>query len=211
MCLSILNKRHLDYPVFLDVEQSEHKAMTSDQLAPVVAAFCKTITDAGYRAAIYSNSSLYNTGLSSTALNVYDKWIAEYGATAPNYSGAYTMWQYSSQGTVPGISTAVDMDYSYMNYPQGGAASTDTSLISDTGATLNLKLGKSYQFKFTPNGTNAKPSFSTGNSGVIKTVSISKQGNSYYVKITAVGRGGTGVYSTLPNKKAVSRCAVTVS
>jgi len=215
MCLGILNKRHLDYPVFYDIEQEAHKSMTSDQLAVVVAAFCKTITNAGYSAAIYSNSSMYKTSLSSNALNMYDKWVAHYGVTSPSYTGAYTMWQYNDYGKVPGITPAVDLDYSFMNYPVNVAtpASTpvDTSLTSDTGSKLNLKLGKSYQFKFTPKGTNTNPSFSTGNSRVLKIVSIKKQGNSYYVKVTAVGRGGTAVYSAFPKKKAVSRCAVTVS
>ena len=33
----------------------------------------------------------------------------------PTYDGYYHMWQYTSQGTVDGISTNVDLNLCYMN------------------------------------------------------------------------------------------------
>lgn len=224
LCLSILNGRHLDYPVFFDVEQSAHAAMTSDQLAAVVSAFCGAVTAAGYRAGIYSSANMYNSNLNSAALNGYDKWVAHHDVVAPNFSGAHTMWQYTSTGSVPGIAGSVDLDYSYQDYPNvvqpGGPimpispvvlqTAADNQILSDTPFAISLKAAKGYQFKFTPNGVSGAPKFSIGNAGVAKVVSVQKTGNSYYVKIAGVKAGTTSVYSTLPGKKAVARCVVTV-
>jgi GH25 family lysozyme M1 (1,4-beta-N-acetylmuramidase) len=221
-CLSILKGRHLDYPVFYDIEEKVHKTMTSDQISAVINAFCGTIAAAGYQTGLYSGANMYGSNLNTPALNGYDKWVAHYGTMAPRFDGAFVIWQYTSSGTVPGISGLVDMDYSYKDYsiepPQTFkpvvptiAKPTDNSILSDTGAKLTLKPGKSYTFKFTPNGIKSAVSFSTGNSGVIKVVSQKKIGTSYYVKITAGKRGCTSVYSTVTKQKAVSRCVVTVA
>lgn len=214
MCLSILNGRRLDYPVFYDVEQNAvNSAMTGDQLAAIVTAFCSTMANAGYKTGIYSNASMFNSNLSSTALSAYDKWVAHYNVPSPNYSGAYTMWQYSDAGLIGGVNTSVDQDYCYVDYlsTTPAQAPADNTILSDTGLSMSLKPGQSYQFKFTPNGISAKPSFTTGNSGVAKIVYQKLQNGSYYVKITGVAAGTTSIYSVLPNQAPVRRCLVTVA
>ena len=49
-------------------------------------------------------------------LNDFDVWLSQWG-TAPTFSGNIGMWQYSSLGSVSGISGDVGMDISYKNYP----------------------------------------------------------------------------------------------
>lgn len=226
-CLSILKGRHLDYPVFYDVETAQQQAMTSEQISAIINAFCGTIAQAGYLTGIYSNANMYSKSLNTPALSSYDKWVAHYGVGAPNYNGAFAIWQYDSSGTVPGINGSVDMDYAFKDYslvtpvsvvtpsvpatPSVPTTIGDNSLISDTGATLTLKRAKTYTFKFTPKGTTAVPKFTTGNAGVSKVVSVTKLKGSYYVKIQGIKAGCTSVYSTYPGKKAVSRCVVTVA
>ncbi|MBW7572894.1 GH25 family lysozyme [Caproiciproducens faecalis] len=222
MCLTILNGRHLDYPVFYDIESNiegdaDHASLTNDQLAAIVNAFCGTITASGYKTGIYSNTSMFNSKLSSPSLSGYDKWVAHYYVPSPGYSGNYTMWQYSDAGLVGGINTASDMDYCYTDYLSSAAAAApvqtpaDSTILSDTGFSLSVKPGQSYQFKFTPNGITGKPSFTTGNSGVAKIVYQKLQNGSYYVKILGVGAGTTSIYSVLPNQSPVRRCVVTVA
>ncbi|WP_312695434.1 GH25 family lysozyme [Caproiciproducens sp.] len=211
MCLGILNGRQLDYPVFYDVEQDMQKTMASDQLAAIVNAFCTTIAKAGYKTGLYSNINMFNGNLNSTALSAYDKWVAHYDVPAPNYSGTYTMWQYSQTGSVTGISTASDLDYCYVDYLSAAKAPTDTTILSDTGASLTVKPGQSYQFKFTPNGISDKPVFTSGNSGVAKIVYQKLQNGSYYVKITGIKSGTTSIYSVRTKQTPVRRCVVTVA
>jgi len=171
------------------------------------------MANAGYKTGIYSNANLFNSNLSSTALSAYDKWVAHYNVPSPNYSGAYTMWQYSDAGLIGGVNTSVDLDYCYVDYLSAtpAQAPVDNTILSDTGLSLSLKQGQSYQFKFTPNGISAKPSFTTGNSGVAKIVYQKLQNGSYYVKITGVAAGTTSIYSVLPNQTPVRRCVVTAA
>lgn len=57
---------------------------------------------------------------------------------------------------------------------------------SDTHGTLSVRNGKTYQFKIT---SEKKPSFACGSSS-FRLVSSSKTGNSYFIKVKAVGRSG---------------------
>ena len=50
-----------------------------------------------------------------SALSGYKIWLAQYN-TEVTYGGKYDMWQYSEKGRIPGISTNVDMNLSYMSY-----------------------------------------------------------------------------------------------
>jgi GH25 family lysozyme M1 (1,4-beta-N-acetylmuramidase) len=215
MCLSILNKRHLDYPIYIDIEHPSQRALPNDQIAAIASAFCSTIVKAGYKTGIYSSTDFFNGNLSGSALDPYDKWVAHPDAASPNYSGAYTMWQYSHTGTASGINGSVDLNYSYRDYaasvPAPVQLPADTSLLSDTGAALALKAGQSYVFKFTPNRISQQPVFTTGNASVIKVSALKKKNGSYYLTVKGVGSGSTSVYSTLPNQKPVRRCVVTVT
>ena len=50
-------------------------------------------------------------------MKLYDKWIAQWSKTV-SVSYKYGMWQYSSQGTVNGLSGNIDLDYAYLDYPE---------------------------------------------------------------------------------------------
>lgn len=219
-CLSILKGRHLDYPVFYDLETAQQKAMTGDQITALINTFCNAMSNAGYLTGIYSSADVYKGNLNTPALNDYYKWVAHYGVDAPNYDGTFAIWQYTSKGSIPGINGDVDMDYCLKDFstekPRVVSAiaapkAADDNISSDTPYTLTLKPGKTYTFKFTPKSTKFAPKFSMGNTGVAKIVSQKKIGNSYYVKIQGVKRATTSVYSTLSKAKPVARCVVTVA
>ena len=72
----------------------------------------------GYYVSVYSYASFLNTKLDASIFEDYDIWVAHFGVSSPSFSKAkYGMWQYSSTGSVSGISGNVDMDYSYQCYP----------------------------------------------------------------------------------------------
>nr|MCR4851697.1 endolysin [Lachnospiraceae bacterium] len=51
-----------------------------------------------------------------SSLSGYKIWLAQY-ASAPTYNKSrYDMWQYSSKGSIPGISGNVDLNISYLGY-----------------------------------------------------------------------------------------------
>lgn len=104
----------LEYPVYIDFEapDSSNKQGNTD----AVNAFCAYMESCGYYAGIYaSDISGFKDRLYLDQLNKYDKWVARYGSE-PKYVKNFGMWQASSQGTVPGISGRVDMDFSKNDY-----------------------------------------------------------------------------------------------
>ena len=64
----------------------------------------------GKRPVIYSTAKFYNTYL-APQLNDYPLYLGRYSNTEPyvDWRGRYTVWQYSEQGVVAGISRYVDM------------------------------------------------------------------------------------------------------
>ena len=73
----------------------------------------------GVKPMIYTTAAFWRNAMGDSrwfADNGYRLWVANWGVTSPSVPGSnwggrsWTCWQYSSQGTVPGISTRVDLD-----------------------------------------------------------------------------------------------------
>ena len=118
MAVSLVSGYGLDYPIFLDVESSGGRAdgIGADTRTAVCRAFCATVQASGYSAGVYANKTWFTQKMNVSSLTGYKIWLAQY-ASAPTYSASrYDMWQYSSKGTVSGISGNVDMNLSYLSY-----------------------------------------------------------------------------------------------
>ena len=117
MVLQLMKPYAISYPVYLDVESSGGRAdgISKDTRTAVCKAFCATIANSGYTSGIYANKTWLNEKINTAALGGYKIWLAQYAA-APTYNGVYHMWQYSSKGSVSGISGRVDMNLSYLGY-----------------------------------------------------------------------------------------------
>ena len=61
---------------------------------------------------VYASYSWLVTKLSSSRLDKYNKWVAQWNSTC-DYNKKYIMWQYTSKGNVNGILTNVDMNIYY--------------------------------------------------------------------------------------------------
>ena len=118
MVLSLLSGHSLNYPVFLDVEGSNGRgdAIDAGTRTAVIRAFCQTIQNSGYKAGVYANKTWYESKMDVNALTGYKIWLAQYAATPTYGKTRYDMWQYSSKGSIAGISGNVDMNLSYLNY-----------------------------------------------------------------------------------------------
>ena len=71
--------------------------------------FCKEIEEAGYDAMIYSNMLWEAYELDLEKLLDYPVWYADY-EELPQTPYRFSMWQYSSTGSVPGIEGNVDLN-----------------------------------------------------------------------------------------------------
>ena len=71
------------------------------------------MANAGYGTGIYANRTWLTSRINTSSLTGYKIWLAQYAAK-PTYSATrYDMWQYTSKGSVTGISGRVDLDICY--------------------------------------------------------------------------------------------------
>ena len=130
--LEILNKygiTSLEYPIAFDTEASGAPGNTGradnisvSERTNAALGFVTTLNQAGYKAMIYASKSWLETKLNMLLLNSYDVWLAHYtkdnGTIGPasDYRGSYQIWQYTSKGSISGISGNVDLNLSFYNY-----------------------------------------------------------------------------------------------
>ena len=115
MCAYLCNGYGLDFPIFMDCESSPragYNGMSASQRTAIIKAFCNTVRSAGYSAGVYANKTWLSSYMKAGELSGYKIWLAQYNS-APTYSGKYDMWQYTSKGSVNGISGYVDMNKCY--------------------------------------------------------------------------------------------------
>ena len=112
LAISRLRGRRPNLPIFYDVEDNATILKLSDaQLYQVVAAFCNTIEDAGFRAGIYCSTNFWNSRLYDVRYAKWTRWVAQWNTTC-TYQGGMNLWQYSNVGRIPGI---VDSDGKYID------------------------------------------------------------------------------------------------
>lgn len=115
-CVEFLNEYELDLPVVFDWEYVSQEARTGAMDAQTLTAcalrFCRDIENAGYDAMIYFNPHLAQDYYRLLDLQQYPFWLAMYSDTM-DYPYRVDLWQYTDQGSVPGISTAVDVDLQF--------------------------------------------------------------------------------------------------
>lgn len=122
LCIARVKDYNITMPIYFDVEKTEGSGangrlntakLTIAQRTAIAEAFCQTIADAGYQAGIYSSKSYFLDYLDPDYLSTkYNIWLAHY-TTETNYKGDYHLWQYTSTGSVKGISGNVDMNVLY--------------------------------------------------------------------------------------------------
>ena len=121
-CVNTISDYRLEYPVCYDIEQAtiDYAAGQGVTITPALArqlvqSFCDRIEAKGYYAMFYSNRNFLEQYLGNDLSKRYSLWYARYTDT---FDGTdCSMWQYTSQGSVPGISGNVDLDLSYVDFP----------------------------------------------------------------------------------------------
>lgn len=98
-----------------DMSKVRTKDCTPEQITDVVSTFCQKVKAAGYAAGFYSDKSFGYEKFDLTKLSDYDMWYSEY-RTAPAFYYDFKLWEYSEQGTVPGIEDKVEMCISLKKY-----------------------------------------------------------------------------------------------
>ena len=91
--------------------------LTKEDCNAHVQAFCAEVTRLGYKAGIYTNLDYYRHYYTAETIYPYSIWLADY-TDGPDFS--CVVQQYTSKGSVPGISGNVDMNYYYGDFKMDG-------------------------------------------------------------------------------------------
>lgn len=100
-----------DLPVYLDLEDKE-VPLDAAKLATISSTFNGKIAAAGYEPGVYASAIWWKNYLTSPVFDSWSKWSAQYYSVCEVPSDP-DMWQYTSSGSVPGISGPVDVNYWY--------------------------------------------------------------------------------------------------
>ncbi len=138
--VGLIAKYKITYPVAYNCEDfqsadSRQYGLDNNARSNLAIAFLDQIAASGYTPMFYAskgemeNNALWNTDILSSR---YKIWVAQYPSVAypqtakSSYSGSHDMWQYTSQGTVAGISKKTDVNIAYFGYSQEAAAKDET-------------------------------------------------------------------------------------
>lgn len=120
--LSVLDGAELELPLVYDWEFVSAEARTGQirarELTDFTLAFCRTVEAAGYAPMVYFNTSQGRDLLLLRELEQYPWWLAKYDLEK-DFLCRVDQWQYTCQGTVPGIRGNVDIDLLFTAYGLG--------------------------------------------------------------------------------------------
>lgn len=120
----------MDYPIAVDSEnvfwyekdkngkkkkcsgRANSGVLSKAKRTEAIKAFCEEIKAKGYEPMIYASLSWFSSELDMSKLP-YKVWCAQYNSKC-DYEGKYVLWQYTSDGSVPGVKGDVDMNHCYM-------------------------------------------------------------------------------------------------
>lgn len=150
--LNYAEKYNASLPIFIDSEDGDGTAkvvradaLSKEDRTDVCEYFCQTIANSRKRAGTYASTSWFVNKLDVKRLDKYLLWVAQY---APECTAKHRvdMWQYTSNGTVPGIQGRVDCSILY-GFPAPSKVTTIRTLkkgsigsdVKELQSKLNLK------------------------------------------------------------------------
>lgn len=115
---SALTGKTLGMPVAVDIEDEVQQPLGKAALTDLTAYMLSTVESWGVYALLYTGLWFGSTFLymGGAALKPYDVWLAAYRKEKPEPGWPFGMWQHTSAGTVPGVSTGVDLSVAYKDY-----------------------------------------------------------------------------------------------
>ena len=196
-------------PLMLDIEYdpyvstdhtNECYGLSAAAMRTWLSSFVSTAHSAtGQYPIIYTTANWWDTCTgSSTAFGADPMWVAAYGVSSPPMPAgwhAYTFWQYSSAGTVSGVSTAGGTDLSYFN-PSVVGLIDPGSQASKGGAKVGLQVASldavaRATLKFTASGL--PPGLSITAAGDITgTIKKGTAGAVKNYRVTVTAKNGAG-------------------
>lgn len=122
LVLESLGEYTVSYPVAFDMEfvpndTARIDALSKSERTNIAKAFLDTVEAAGYKTILYGNKEWLIKEIDMSKLTAYDVWLAQ-AADIPDYPYKFSMWQYSTQGSVDGIAGPVNLNISFIDYAE---------------------------------------------------------------------------------------------
>jgi len=126
----LLAKYPITYPVAYDCEGFRdpgyrHAHLSVQERTDIALVFLEELERLGYEAMFYASKNEMEGDTFWQVSRIQDKykvWVAHYPENPDprrertDYSGIHQMWQYTQEGSVPGVRGPVDMDVAYFTY-----------------------------------------------------------------------------------------------
>ena len=112
----------IKYPVAFDMEfvindEARIDGLSRDDRTTIATAFLESVRAAGYVPMIYGDKEWLIKEIDIAKLQDYDVWLTQ-DADIPDYPYEYAMWQYTTTGTVNGITGNADLNICFIGYSQ---------------------------------------------------------------------------------------------
>ncbi|MDE6674986.1 MAG: glycoside hydrolase family 25 protein [Acetatifactor sp.] len=110
------------YPIAIDMEYVDNDTSRIEGLSradktTVTKAFLDTIQAAGYEAMIYGDKQWLIKQIDLSKLTGYDVWLSQI-QDVPDYPYRFSMWQYSRDASINGISGYASLNISFIDYSE---------------------------------------------------------------------------------------------
>lgn len=122
--LEVIKGKQFDMPIAFDIEDGSQTKLSTTEIGNIINSFCGYCEKKNYYVMLYSYTDFLKNHIPSSCKTKYCVWLAEFDKSTPTYTGQYGMWQYTSKGSVSGVSGNCDCNYSYKDF---------TSIIKEKG------------------------------------------------------------------------------
>lgn len=132
---SMIKDYDITYPVAIDTEifnRNRLAGVSYSTLTNNALEFSKYIKSKGYTPMIYSYMKALTDYFDTAKFSGQRIWLAQYNDKV-TYKGKYHMWQYTSDGSVPGISGRVDMNVAYFSVTNDVTKKSTVNGITNMG------------------------------------------------------------------------------
>ena len=129
--VNIVKGYEITLPLVFDYEyysggRLSNANLSTRQRTDICLAFCERVEAAGYTACVYANRSMFRTDLYTDEIaNKYIIWLAQYNTSTvlggSYFPQDYEYWQYTSSGSVSGISGRIELINCSLRYWRGSA------------------------------------------------------------------------------------------
>ena len=110
------------YPIAFDMEfvandTARIDSLTKDEKTNIATSFLESVKAAGYVPMLYGDKEWLLKEIDLARLQSYDVWLVQ-EQELPDYPYQFTMWQYSTEGVVNGVSGDANLNISFVGYSQ---------------------------------------------------------------------------------------------